>query len=334
MGDPMRQLQALATAGLLGTPTPLHQLPRLSAATGTDWWIKRDDVGPVALAGNKLRKFDLVLGQALHDGADLLITTGAAQSNAARAGAAAAAHLGLECRLLLAGPAPAAATANTLLDELLGARIDFLPDAGWAELEEAVEAAAEDARAAGRRPAVAPVGCSSPLGALGFALAYLELRAQCRDLDLPEITILHASSSLGTHAGLLVGRALLGEATPIIGIDVAAIAEDPDTAAARLAQQAAALIGLELPNPGPRIETGFLGPGYGVPDAATAAAIDLLARTEAVITDPVYSGKGAAGALALAPQLDGPVVFWHTGGYHALFDPPHAAALAAARQRT
>jgi 1-aminocyclopropane-1-carboxylate deaminase/D-cysteine desulfhydrase-like pyridoxal-dependent ACC family enzyme len=201
---------------------------------------------------------------------------------------------------------------------------------GWRELEVAVERAGEAARAAGRGPVLAPVGCSSPLGALGFAAAFLELHEQCRAAGVEPAAIVHASSSAGTHAGLLVGRALARVDTPVIGIDVAAITEDPTVAAAELARSAAALIGVRLQNPGADIRSDFLGPGYGTPDRRTAEAVHVFAALEAIITDPVYSGKGAAGALALAREHDGPVVFWHTGGYHALFDPAHAQALAAA----
>lgn len=328
-----QRLLDLPRTGLLRQPTPLHRLSRLHRATGADLWIKRDDVGPVAMAGNKARKFDLVLAAAARDGADLLITTGAAQSNSARTGAAFAALLGLDCRLILSGDPPQEPTGNVLLDELLGARVDFIGDVDWPQLEAAVLDAAEQASAEGRRPVVAPVGCSSPLGALGFALAYLELEQQCRDAGLRPAAIVHASSSLGTHAGLLVGRALATDRFPVVGIDVAAIRPDLNRAADELARTAAALIGLDLPEPGAVILDGFLGPGYGAADAATAHAVDLLARTEAVITDPVYSGKGAAGALALAAGHDGPVVFWHTGGYHALFDPAHAGDLRGARRQ-
>lgn len=323
MATPLQALAALPRAGLTTAPTPLHPLHRLSSMVGRELWAKRDDMGSVALAGNKIRKFDLVLGRAIADGARTLVTTGAAQSNSARAGAAAAALTGLSCRLILSGRAPEEATGNLLLDGLLGAQIEFLGEATWQELDAAVAAAA-------REPGTvaAPVGCSSPLGALGFAAALLEAAQQWPH---PPATIVHASSSLGTHAGLLVGRALLGIPVRVIGIDVGAIYRDPSTAADALAREAAALIGLDLPAPGAEIRTGHLGPGYGIPDARTAAAIDLFARTEAVITDPVYSGKGAAGLIAIAPLLDGPVLWWHTGGYHALFDPAHARALAQVR---
>jgi 1-aminocyclopropane-1-carboxylate deaminase/D-cysteine desulfhydrase-like pyridoxal-dependent ACC family enzyme len=322
MASPSAALAQLPRAGLLDAPTPLHRLPRLSALVGRQLWAKRDDTGPVALAGNKIRKYDLVLGRALADGATRLVTAGAAQSNSARAGAAAAVRTGLSCRLILSGQPPAEAAGNLLLDQLLGAELVWLGDATWQQLEAAVAAASAEPGTV-----TAPVGCSSPLGALGFASALLEAAQQWP--HAPE-AIVHASSSLGTHAGLLVGRALLDIPTRIIGIDVAAISPEPAAAADALARQAAALIGLDLPRPGADIRDG-IGPGYGVPDARTAAAVDLLARTEAVIADPVYSGKGAAGMLALAPLIDGPILWWHTGGYHALFDPGHARALARAR---
>ena len=323
MASPAALLDQLPRAGLVPAPTPLHELPRLSAVVGRRIWAKRDDIGAVALAGNKIRKYDLVLGGAAAQGVRTLVTAGAAQSNSARAGAAAAVLTGLSCRLILSGDPPPEAAGNLLLDDLLGAELVWLGEASWRQLETAVAAAASQPDTI-----TAPIGCSSPLGALGFALALLEAAHQWPDAPT---AIVHASSSLGTHAGLLVGRALLGVPTRIIGIDVAAIHREPNAAADALAREAAALIDVDLPRPGADIRTGHLGPGYGVPDARTAAAIDLLARTEAVITDPVYSGKGAAGMLALAASIDGPILWWHTGGYHALFDPEHARILAQVR---
>lgn len=318
----LANLLALPRAGLVPEPTALHRLDRLSALVSAEVWIKRDDVGNVALAGNKIRKYDLILGSAT---AEVLVTAGAGQSNSARAGAAAAARLGMHSHLILSDPEPATLSGNLILDDLLGAQLDFRADANWADLNRAVSEVAQSYREAGQSAITAPVGASSPLGSLGFARAFLEFDQQCQSEGLQPTAIVHASSSLGTHAGLLVGRALSGREIDIIGIDVGAIYPDLPEEANRLAAAAAELIGLPLPDPGADLRTEYLGRGYGLPDEATAAAIRLFAQQEAVITDPVYSGKGAQGLVDLLRrgEILGPVVFWHTGGYHALFDPAH-----------
>ncbi|MEM7337931.1 MAG: pyridoxal-phosphate dependent enzyme [Actinomycetota bacterium] len=324
-------IDALPVAGLGFWPTPLHRLDRLSAEFGTEIWIKRDDVQGVALAGNKLRKFDVVLGRALAAGADTLVTTGAIQSNSARTGAAAAAAVGMRCVLVLSGEAPATPTGNLVLDHIVGADVRFAGSASWAELNATVDAVVADLARRGRRAVAAPVGCSSPLGTLGFARAFLELDAQCQAVGLTPSAVVHTSTSGGTHAGLLVGRAAAGRDVRVIGIDAGDLYSDRTGALATLAEAAAAEVGMALTVDPASIElvTSQLGAGYGQPTAAAAAAIGRLARTEAIVTDPVYSGKGLAGLFELIETgaVTGPVVFWHTGGYHAVFDPRHGEPL-------
>ncbi|MEM8903579.1 MAG: pyridoxal-phosphate dependent enzyme [Actinomycetota bacterium] len=324
---PIDRLRSLPRLGLGHWPTPLHRLDRFGAELGVELWCKRDDVQGVALAGNKVRKFDLVVADALERGCDTLVTTGASQSNSARAGAAVAAAVGMRCVLVLSGDEPTRSSANLLLDRLLGAELRFVGDRSWRWLDAEVGRIVAEVDADGRRAVAAPVGCSSPLGSLGFALAFLELDEQLRALDLDPAAIVHTSTSGGTHAGLLVGRALAGRSVRIVGIDVGGLHDDPVAAVAALAADAGSLIGLGAPVERSEIEmtTDQLGDGYARPTPQAAAAITSLARAEAVVTDPVYSGKGLAGlvAMARAGELDGPVVFWHTGGYHALFDPTH-----------
>jgi 1-aminocyclopropane-1-carboxylate deaminase/D-cysteine desulfhydrase-like pyridoxal-dependent ACC family enzyme len=328
---PIERLTALPRTGLLGAPTPLQRLDRFGEWLGTEVWCKRDDVGPVALAGNKIRKFDLVLADAIARGCDTLVTTGAAQSNSARAGAAASAALGMRCVLVLSGSPPAAPTANLLLDHLVGADVRFLGDVGWAALDAAAAEIVEEVAAAGGRAAAAPVGCSSPLGSLGFALAFLELDAQLREVGVEPSALVHTSTSGGTHAGLLVGRELAGSRLPIIAVDAGYGHDDGAAALRSLAGRAGQLIGLELSvgDDDVDVRTDQIGDGYGLPTAAGVEAILALARTEAVVTDPIYSAKGLAGLVAMVRrgELGGPVVFWHTGGYHALFDPAVGAAV-------
>ncbi len=325
--SPLDRLASLPRLGIGQWPTPLHRLERFGAELGIEVWAKRDDVQGVALAGNKVRKFDLVVADAIERGCDTLVTTGAAQSNSARAGAAVAAAVGMRCVLVLSGSEPATSTANLLLDRLLGAEVRFVGDRPWRWLDEEVDRVVAEVDTAGGQAVAAPVGCSSPLGSLGFALAYLELDAQLREAGVRPAAIVHASTSGGTHAGLLVGRALSERSVRIIGVDVGGLHPHPDEAVSGLAAEAAELLGLDPPvAPGDvEITTDQIGPGYALPSPAAAAAITSLARSEAIVTDPVYSGKGLAGLVALAGAgaLDGPVVYWHTGGYHALFDPVH-----------
>ena len=332
--DPLRRLAALPSAGAGHWPTPLHRLDRLSRELGTEIWAKRDDIQGVALAGNKLRKFDLVLGAAAADGCDILVTTGAGQSNSARTGAAVATALGMDTVLVLSGQRPAELTGNLLLDGLLGADLRFVGDLSWPELNREVDRVVAELAAAGRRPVAAPVGCSSPLGTLGFARAFAELDDQLTATGLEPSAVVHTSTSGGTHAGLLVGRAAVGRSVRLVAVDAGSSFVDHAAGCLDLAREAAALIGLDLTLEVDQVEVVPPPPGdrYGVPSAEANAAIALLARTEAVVTDPVYSGKGLAGLLRLLRTGglgDGPVVFWHTGGYHALFDPHYGAAVLA-----
>src|SRR3954454_22886525 len=316
----------LPRATLAPLPTPLHHLPRFSAAVGGEVWMKRDDAGPVGLAGNKVRKLEFVLGAARRDGADAIVIVGAEQSNACRAAAAACAQLGLRCVLVLSGDQPERASGNLLLDRLYGAEVRFAGTTDWAALADAAAQADDELRAAGATPYRLPAGASSPLGAVGFAVAFFELLDQLDAAGLQPAPVVHASSSGGTHAGLLAGRRLAGRGPRLHAIGVADdIHPDMPAASAGLATGALELLGGEG-TIGPDdlwLDMGFLVPGYAIPTPEANAAIRLLARTEGIVCDPVYSGKALAAlvAAATAGEVDGPVVFWHTGGWHALFAP-------------
>ncbi|HWV86813.1 MAG TPA: pyridoxal-phosphate dependent enzyme [Capillimicrobium sp.] len=319
-----RALADRPRAPLGSWPSPLHRAPRLSAELGIDLWLKRDDVGSIGLAGNKARKLELTLGAALAEGADCVVTVGAAQSNHCRATAAAAAGLGLEAHLLLRGDAPAGPpTGNLLLDRLFGAHVHFAGVEDWAGLAEALDALAARLRDEGRRPVVLPAGGSTPLGALGFAIAYGELLDQLDAAGLPVAHLLHASTSGGTHAGLALGHALHGRGPRPVGLEVGRLYDDVPAFVAGLANAAAGLLGADV-----RLAPGDLllpddqiGAGYGAFTEAAGAAIAAAARLEGVVFDPVYSGKALAGvvARARAGELDGPVVLWHTGGAPSIF---------------
>lgn len=315
---------------LAGSPTPLDRAERLSGELGVEVLLKRDDAGPLGVAGNKVRKLELLLARAVEDGADAVIILGARQSNAARATAACAARLGVACHLVVDGDADdePEAEGNLLLDRLFGATVHPSGARDWTALDARAAALEEELRDAGRTPFRMPVGGSSPLGALGFARAYDELLGQHGGLE----AVYHASSSGGTHAGLLTGRALRGDAGPRIrGIDVGGTGPDMAGLVRWLAAEAAGLVG-ERAEVEPDLDFDHVGAGYGETTPESLDAIALLARLEGVVTDPVYSGKalGALVADARRGRLSGPVVFWHTGGVPAIFARPYAEALAGA----
>lgn len=324
-------LRALPRAPLVNAPSPVEEMSRLRRAVGASprLLVKRDDAIPFGFGGNKVRKLALVAAQATAAGADTLLTTGGVQSNHCRATAAAAARLGLGCHLVVNGEPPAHATANALLDALYGATLEYVQDR--AARAPALERAATRLQAQGRRPFVIPLGASTPLGALAFALALDELAAQGVRPDV----IVHASSSGGTQAGLLAGAALLGEAPRIIGIS----ADEPAPALARtvdaLAREALASLGAgadglsevaSIAGPSLRaaeVDDRFVGDGYGIPTAASREAADLAARTEALVVDHTYTAKALAAVLggvrAGEFAADGTVLFWHTGGQVGVF---------------
>jgi 1-aminocyclopropane-1-carboxylate deaminase/D-cysteine desulfhydrase-like pyridoxal-dependent ACC family enzyme len=313
---------------LFPTPTPLEPAPRFSAAIGREVWIKRDDVGSVGYAGNKIRKLSRLVAEVEEQGADTLVIVGARQSNAARATAALCAARGWKCVVVVPDDPPAAGAlpeANALLGELFGARYEYLgAGTGWAEAEAASRDVAGNAY-------VLPAGASSPLGALGFADAHAELLAQLEGLGLDPAAVVHASTSGGTSAGLHVGRAAHG-GPPIVSIDVGRLyGDDTLPRLAALATGAATLLGTPRAfAPGDLgVSFAHVGEGYGAYTEAGLSAIRLLARTEGVLCDPVYSGK-ALGALVSGDPLipaDGPVVFWHTGGAQSVFAARPAGAL-------
>ena len=300
-------------------PTPFERLERFGEAIGAEVWIKRDDIGSIGLAGNKVRKLEYVLADALEQGADTIVAIGAEQSNACRATAAACARLGLRCALVLSGSAPAASSGNLLLDELFGAEVRFAGDVGWAELWEKSQRVSDELRADGAHPYTLPAGSSSPVGAVGFVRGWLELLDDLARARVDASAVFFASSSGGTHAGLLLGQAMKsGPELRAIGV-APDILPDPPAYIAGLAGGAAELLGVDVALEPPPIDMGFLGDGYAIPTPECVEAIRLLARTEGVVCDPVYSGKALAALVA--GDHDGPVVFWHTGGYHALFAP-------------
>ena len=321
---PAAPWDALPRLRLADLPTPLERLDRFGEAIGREVWMKRDDAGSIGLAGNKVRKLEFTLADARWQGADTILIIGAEQSNAARATAAACARTGLGCVVVLSGDPPRFPAGNLLLDHLFGADVRFAGDVGWAELWDAGEAIAAELRRAGARPYSLPAGSSSPLGAVGFAAAWFEL---LDDLPAGPEALYFASSSGGTHAGLLLGRALReGPALRSIGVAPDILPDMPGYIAS-LAEQSAALLGVDADLEAPEIDMSHLGEGYAVPTDEGNEAIRLLARTEAILCDPIYSGKALAALVADARRGAGPAVFWHTGGHHALFAPRYGDAV-------
>ncbi|MGH7266515.1 MAG: D-cysteine desulfhydrase family protein [Candidatus Rokuibacteriota bacterium] len=315
-------LESLAPREPLGFfPTPLHPLPRLTAYVrewrGPRLWIKRDDLTGFALGGNKVRKLEFFLAEARATGADVLLTAGGQQSNHARITAAAAARAGLDCVLVLSGGRPAAWAGNLALDRLFGAEARFVEKGP--ERMPALQALADALRAAGRRPLVIPIGGSTPLGALGYVEAAREVVAQLRRIDVAPAAIVHASSSGGTQAGLVVGLRAAGLVSRVIGVSADETRADLTRMVTDIAGPLADRLDRVMP-PVDAIEVldDQVGAGYGVPTPASEEAARLFARLEGIPLDPTYGAKAAAGLLDLVRRgtfrPDDTVVFWHTGG--------------------
>jgi D-cysteine desulfhydrase len=305
------------------SPTLIEPMPRLRdmLGGGPRLLIKRDDAIAFGFGGNKVRKLAFVGARAQADGADTLITAGGIQSNHARVTAATAAKLGMRAVLVANGAEPERPTANALLDGLLGAEVVHVPSRED-RVPKILEIAAR-LRADGRHPFAIPIGASTPLGALGYALAVAELS----DQDRPPDVIVHSSSSGGTQAGLVAGCRLLGLQTRVLGIS----ADEP--AAVLQAQVRAIVSGIaDLLDMDPHklargtaieIDDRFVGDGYGIPTDGSREAIELTARTEAIFLDPTYTAKAMAALIAYVRQQkfveNQTVLFWHTGGQVALF---------------
>ncbi len=297
----------------LGTfPTPLEPLPRLSAELGVEVLAKRDDLTGLALGGNKVRKLEMLLAQAVAGGADAVVTCGSVQSNHCRCTAAAARRLGLECGLVLFDGRHNEANGNLLLDHLFGATVERHPAAASPRAEELM---AELGRRY-RRPYLVPFGGSNALGAAAYVWGYEELLEQ---LGGRRGTLFCVTSSGATHAGLAAGEVILG-GPRVVGVSIADSVLAARSRVARLVDETLRLLGEERPY---RVTVlgGQQGGGYGIPSEAGLAAIRLLAGTEGILLDPVYTAKAMAGLIEqvrLGP-VEEPVIFLHSGGVPALF---------------
>lgn len=307
-------------------PTPLEPLPRLSEALGVELWIKRDDCTGLAGGGNKTRKLEFLLGQAMVEGADTLVTQGAVQSNHVRQTAAAAAAHGLACEIILEERTGSTAVdytrnGNVLLDLLFGAVIRRVP--GGTDMAAELEITAEAVRARGGRPYVIPGGGSNAIGALGYVDCAREIVVQADELDMPIDRIVTATGSAGTHAGLVAGLAVMGADIPVLGIGVRAPKEKQEANVLKLARETAALLGRPDAVTDQMVvaDCDYVGEGYGLIDHAVIEALKLAARTDGILLDPVYTGKAMKGLIALARAgrfENETVVFLHTGGAQGL----------------
>lgn len=307
-------------------PTPIEKMPRLGALLGIDdLWVKRDDCTGIALGGNKIRKLEFCIGAAIAESADCIVSGGVVQSNNVRQVAGACARLGIECHLaIMQGRVPQTEPTygvggNMLLNHLLGAHIHRLP---WNEdRNRQLHQILEQLKSKGRKPYLVPYGASDRIGALGYVLAAAEI-AQ----DFPKADwIVHASGSAGTQAGLLVGFLAIGFSVRVIGIDVDAQPERVRSDVCHLGASLARSLGIaELWSDDlVRVDGRWSAGAYGVADRGTEEAISLAARLEALLLDPVYSGKSMAGLIGLARdgnfRPNDTVVWLHTGGAPGIF---------------
>ena len=320
-------IAALPRFPLLDGPSPLQRVPRFSAAIGggADVWIKREDLLPLAFGGNKLRNLELLVGAALAENADTLITSGRRWSNHCRLTAAAGAKAGLAVHLVLTGPPlPAGEQGpNQRLDELLGATVHVTATDDRAERAATVERVADEVRSTGGRPFVVGVGGTGPVGAAGQVLAGLEVADQLAGERIGEATVVLPSATGGTQAGLLTCLALAAPPTrAVLGIAVAAPSADLRPTILALLGGLAPLTGVTVAPEAVVLVDDQLGDGYGRRTPAADGATALLARTEGILVDPIYTAKALAGLVARVRdgRLQGPVVFWHAGGGPGLFE--------------
>lgn len=307
-------------------PTPLEPAPRFSEMLGgPKVWLKRDDLTGLGMGGNKARKLEFLMAEALASGADVVVTAGGKQSNHCRMTAAAARKLGLDPVLVLTGDPDRNIPGNLLLDIIYGAEIHYAGDVAWPELEEMECRVCEDLRRKGRRPYLIPVGGATPTGSVGYVNGIVELSSQMYEMGLAADYLYHPTGSCGTQAGLVLGSKALSAGFKVVGVSVSRDQEQVCNRVAELCQKTAELLGIGCKVEGDDIVVldGYVGERYGVPSPASLEAIKILAETEGVLLDPVYTGKAMAGLIdqirkGKFKKTDN-VIFLHTGGAPALF---------------
>ena len=313
---------------LCHNPTPLEPLKRLSEFLGgPEIWIKRDDCTGLASGGNKTRKLEFLVGEAIEQGADTLVTQGAVQSNHARQTAAAAAKFGLKCHILLERRVQDTKvsyeqTGNVLLNKLFGASIEYRESG--IDMNSEGENVCGELKKKGHKPYYIPGGGSNPVGALGYVKCALELTEQINNLSLSFETLIHATGSTGTQAGLVAGLEGLNSKLPVLGISVRQQENKQVDAVWKLVKKTVDKLNIpEISREKILVDDRYVGEGYGVPNEGTLEAINLLAQKESILLDPVYSGKGMAGLIGMIRKgifkKGQKILFLHTGGSVALF---------------
>jgi len=301
----------------LGTlPTPLHPAPRLSEALGVPVLVKRDDLTGVGTGGNKIRKLEYLVADARAAGADVLVTGGGTQSNHTALTALAARRAGMAAHLVLYGKPPGGPPeGNAVLNALSAAEVTYTGDEDRASVDPALDDVAAALRASGRRPYVIPRGGATPLGCVGYVRASLELAGQLAEQEACPTALVTATGSCGTQSGLLVGARWLQASYRVVGVTVSRPQAECVARIGELGRACAELLGLEVRLPEAEVLDGYLGPGYGKASPEGQAASELVARTEGLLLDPVFTAKAMAALVDLAPELGpGPVIFLHTGG--------------------
>lgn len=323
------KIESLPRIPLATLPTPLDELPRLSQELGVRVWMKRDDLTGFALGGNKVRKLEFLIADAVEKGADVVVTGGGPQSNHARLTAAAARKVGMNATLVFFGHPPSEVNGNLLLDQLLGAEICYTYTDDKSETDRMIERVTADLQARGRKPYLIPRGGSTVLGCCAYILAVGELLEQLQARQVQPDCMFITTGSCGTQAGILAGLKLYRAPIPLYGITVSRPVGEGRQRINHLIQETAEFLGTSLPlAPGDVIiYDAYLGAGYAQITPEAREAIKLVARTEGIFLDPVYTGKTMAGLIDLArrgviPQ-GATVLFWHTGGAPGLFG--HAA---------
>ncbi len=309
--------------------TPIEKVPVFSKALGgPDIYIKRDDLLGLTSGGNKTRKLEFLVADALEQGADTLITCGAVQSNHCRLTLAAAVKEGLKCRLVLeervAGSYNPEASGNNFLYRLLDVeKITVVP--GGSDMMAEMQKVAEELSAAGRKGYVIPGGGSTPIGATGYVACAEEILTQLFEMGLSIDRVVCASGSTGTHAGLVTGLCGNNANMPVVGINVSRTKQVQEPMVYDLVQRTAEFLGVKTEIPKNAVECfgNYVGPGYSLPTAGMAEAVRLLARTEGILLDPVYTGKAMAGLIDLVRKgyfkKEEKILFVHTGGSPALY---------------
>lgn len=309
-------------------PTPIEAMPRLSEKLGgPKLYVKRDDCTGLATGGNKTRKLEFLVAEALEQGADMLVTQGAIQSNHVRQTAAAACRFGLKCHAVLEHRVPNESDAyknsgNVLLDKIFGATMEFRPSG--LDMNAETQVVVERLRTEGHRPYFIPGGGSNPIGALGYAVCAQEIVDQSAAQGIHFDWVVTATGSTGTHAGLVAGLYALASDIPVMGVSVRQPRDRQIDAVFALAEKTAEKLGAPgIGRDKVLVDDGYVGAGYGIPAPSTFEAISMTAQAEGILLDPVYSAKGMAGLIGMVRsgffKPEDNVLFLHTGGAVALF---------------